>query len=274
MGISLSRKLFCTLGAGALLLAACGDDDDTADEGTGNGDDTSETTEAEDRGTLNVCSDMPYEPFEFEEGGDATGFDIELLREMADRMNMDLEVIDSEFEGIVLAPAAGTCDVVASALTINDEREEQADFTDPYFDSEQSLLVTKENEEKFATLEDLGGETIGVQTETTGATYANENKPDDATVKDFSAADEMFLALESGEVAALLQDLPVNGYRTTQNPDLVVVETYPTDEQYGFLVESGNTELLDDLNAQLEAVRDDGTYDEIYEEWFGEAPAS
>ena len=270
MGISLTRKLLCTLGAGALLLAACGDDDDdTADESTS--DETTEDTPAE-RGTLKVCSDMPYPPFEFEGDDGATGFDIELLRAMADGMNMDLEVIDSEFEGITLAPAAGTCDVVASALTINDEREEQADFTDPYFDSEQSLMVLKENEDTFATLDDLGGETIGVQTETTGATYANENKPGDATVKDFAAADEMFLALESGDVAALLQDLPVNGYQATQNPEMVVVETYPTDEQYGYLVEQGNTELLDDLNAQLEAIRDDGTYDEIYTEWFGQAP--
>ena len=269
MGMSLSKRLICTLGAGTLLFAACGGDDDDA---TGD-DDSTETTEAE-RGTLKVCSDMPYEPFEFEgDDGEATGFDIELLRAMADTMNQDLEVIDTDFEGIVLAPAAGTCDVVASALTIKPDREEQADFTEPYFDSEQSLLVLKENEDKFASLDDLAGETIGVQTETTGETYANENKPADATTKAFSAADEMFLALESGEVAALLQDLPVNGYRATQNPDLVVTERYPTDEQYGFLVESGNTELLDDLNAALEAVRADDTYTEIYTEWFGEAPA-
>lgn len=269
MGIALSKRLICTLSAGALLFAACGGDDD--DDAT---DATDDTTESSERGTLKVCSDMPYEPFEFVgEDDEATGFDIELLRAMADTTNNDLEVIDTDFEGIVLAPAAGTCDVVASALTINDEREEQADFTDPYFDSEQSLLVLKANEDKFGTLEDLGGETIGVQTETTGATYTDENKPADATTKEFSASDEMFLALESGDVAALLQDLPVNGYRATQNPDLVVTETYPTDEQYGFLVESGNTDLLDDLNAALEAVRADDTYTEIYTEWFGQAPA-
>lgn len=268
MGIALSKRLICTLGAGALLFAACGGDDDDA-----TGDDTTDTTGAE-RGTLKVCSDMPYEPFEFEgDDGEATGFDIELLRAMADGMNQDLEVIDTDFEGIVLAPAAGTCDVVASALTIKPDREEQADFTDPYFDSEQSLLVLKENEETFATLDDLAGETIGVQTETTGESYANENTPDGATIMSFSAADEMFLALESGAVTALLQDLPVNGYRATQNPDLVVTERFPTDEQYGFLVETGNTELLDDLNAQLEAVRADDTYAEIYTEWFGEAPS-
>jgi polar amino acid transport system substrate-binding protein len=271
MGIALAKRAFCTLGVvGLLATAACGDDDDSADKTSDKSDSTSE-----ERGTLKVCSDMPYEPFEFEpEGKEATGFDIELLRAMADGMNKDLEVVDTDFEGIVLAPAAGNCDMVASALTINDERAAQALFTDPYFDAEQSLLVLKENESKYGSLDKLDGQTIGVQTGTTGETYAKENKPDGAELKSFSQADEMFLALQSGDVAALLQDLPVNGYRATKNDEFVVVETYPTDEQYGFLAEKGNDELVDQLNDQLKKVKDDGTYDDIYKEWFGEAPSS
>lgn len=274
MRISRSRRLFCTLGAVTLLLAACGDDDDSSDDAT-SGDDSGAEPTPEERGTLTVCSDTPYEPFEFEgEDGEQTGFDIELLRAVADGMNQDIEVTDQDFEGIWLAPQAGTCDIVASAMTITPERAELALFSDPYFDAEQSLMVLTENEETFATLEDLGGETIGVQSGTTGETYANENKPEGAEVKGFPDSSAMFLALESGDVAALLQDLPVNGYRATQNDAFVVVETYPTDEQYGFAADLDNTELIDDVNEQLQALRDDGTYDEIYAEWFGEAPSS
>jgi polar amino acid transport system substrate-binding protein len=269
MGITRSMKLFCTLGAASLLLAACGDDDDAT---SGDGGSTETTVE---RSTLTVCSDTPYEPFEFEgDDGEQTGFDIELLRAIADGMNQDIEVTDQDFEGIWLAPQAGTCDIVASAMTITPERAELALFSDPYFDAEQSLLVTADNEETYATLEDLGGQTIGVQSGTTGETYANENKPAGAEVKGFPDSSAMFLALESGDVAALLQDLPVNGYRATQDDSFVVTETYPTDEQYGFAADKDNTELIDNVNEQLQALRDDGTYDEIYADWFGEAPSS
>jgi polar amino acid transport system substrate-binding protein len=275
MEISLSRRALGLFGAAVLVLgaAACGDDDDSGDEtGGSEGDAPAE----EERGTLAVCSDTPYEPFEFEDPdtGEQTGFDIEIIREVADRMGDDIEVTDQPFEGIWLAPQAGTCDIVASAMTINPERAENALFSDPYFDAEQSLLVLAEDEETFASLEDLAGETIGVQSGTTGESYANENKPDGATIRGFDDSSAMFLAIESGEVSALLQDLPVNGYRASQDDSLVVVETYPTDEQYGFAAALDNTELIDQVNEQLAAMRDDGTYDEIYEEWFGTAPAS
>lgn len=263
-------------GAAALVLgaAACGDDDDESSDETSGSD--SDAPADEERGTLTVCSDTPYEPFEFEDPdtGEQTGYDIEIIREVADRMGDDIEVIDQPFEGIWLAPQAGTCDIVASAMTINPERAENALFSDPYFDAEQSLLVLAENEEDFATLDDLAGENIGVQSGTTGETYANENKPDSATVQGFDDSAAMFLAIESGEVVALLQDLPVNGYRASQDDSLVVVETYPTDEQYGFGAALDNTELIDQVNEHLGEMRDDGTYDEIYEEWFGTAPAS
>jgi polar amino acid transport system substrate-binding protein len=269
MGFALSKRVLGTLGAVGLLLAACGDDDSSDETDSGS------DTEEEARGTLTVCSDTPYEPFEFEgEDGEQTGFDIELLREVADRLNKDVEVTDQDFEGIWLAPQAGTCDIVASAMTITPERAELALFSDPYFDAEQSLLVTADNEETYATLEDLGGQTIGVQAETTGEAYANDNKPDDATTKSFPDSSAMFLALESGDVAALLQDLPVNGYRATQDENFVVTETFPTDEQYGFAADKENTELIDDVNEQLTAMRDDGTYDDIFADWFGEAPGS
>ena len=268
MGSALTKRIACTLGAGILLFAACGDDDDSADEST--------DTSAEEREVIKVCSDTPYPPFEFEDEdtGEQTGFDIELLRAVADQADKDIEVIDTEFDGIVLAPQAGQCDMVASALTITDERKEQALFSDPYYDADQSLLVLAANEDTYATLDGLAGKTIGVQSTTTGETYANENKPADAEVKGFPDSSAMFLALESGDVAALLQDLPVNGYRATQDDSFVVTETYPTDEQYGFAADKDNTELIDNVNEQLQALRDDGTYDEIYADWFGEAPSS
>jgi polar amino acid transport system substrate-binding protein len=251
-----ARRVFGVAGSAVLaLVAACGGGDD--------GD------------TLAVCSDLPYPPFEFRnDEGEFTGFDLELMREIATRLDMELEVIDQPFEGIWLAPAAGDCDIVASAMTITDEREEQALFSEPYFDADQSLMVRAEDEERFATLDDLENATIGVQTDTTGEDYARENTPAGAEVSGFPDADALFLALESGEIDAILQDFPVNAYRAQQDEAVVVTETFPTGEQYGFATSQDNQDLIDDVNEQLDAMREDGTYARIVEEWFGQAPQS
>ncbi|MHB1138237.1 MAG: transporter substrate-binding domain-containing protein [Microthrixaceae bacterium] len=164
-------------------------------------------------GTLTVCSDMPYQPFEFEEDGETTGFDYDVVSAMGDLLGAEVEFVTTPFDSIIPALVAGNCDMIASAMTITPERAEQVSFTAPYFDADQSLLVLAENAEEFATLEDLADKTIGVQVETTGASYAKENLPEGATIKEFQTGDEMFPALIAGEIDAALQDLPVNAYR-------------------------------------------------------------
>lgn len=249
----------------ALVLAACGSDDSTGasdDQGPGG------LVEA---GTLTVCSDTPYEPFEFkdDEGRD-TGYDMDLLRAVAEPAGLDFVVIDLPFDGILGSLEAGDCDVVASAVTITDERAEQVDFTTSYFDADQSLLVKADTADEVTTLADLAGATIGVQSGTTGETYANDNDPG-AEIKSFEDSDGLFAALEAGDIQAILQDLPVNAYRATQDDSVVVVETFPTGEQYGFAVKKGNTSVLEFIDEGLATLRSDGTFDEIYGTYFATA---
>lgn len=116
-------------------------------------------------------------------------------------------------------------------------------------------------------LDALAGKKIGVQSGTTGAEYAQENKPEGAEIVEFPDADGLFGAIEAGQIDAILQDLPVNAYRAGQDSSVKVVETYPTDEQYGFAVEL-DSELADQLNTALADIKDDGTYDLIYEKYF------
>ncbi len=151
------------------------------------------------------------------------------------------------------------------------ERAEQVDFSDPYFDADQSLLVKADAADEYATLESLAGERIGVQSGTTGETYANEHKPEGATIVSFEDADGMFAAVASDDVVALLQDLPVNAYRATKDVTLQVTETLPTGEQYGYAVEKGNTAMLEFVNDGLATLREDGRFDEIYATYFGES---
>lgn len=258
---------YLAIGLAAALLfgaAGCGSSDSG---GAGGGGSSSSAG-----GTLTVCSDIPYAPMEFEGAGPRglkyTGFDIDLLDAMAETMGDKLKVLDSDFEGILGNLAAGTCDVVGSSLTINDERAKEVDFTKPYFDADQSLLVKADSE--AASLADLAGKTIGVQAGTTGETYANENKPAGAQVKSFPDTDGLFGALETGDIAGILQDLPVNAGRVADDSTVQVVETFPTKEQYGFAVEKGS-DLKAKLDTALQAVRDDGKYDELYAKYFPKA---
>lgn len=273
------RTVRAIAGLGAVVLAiglvaaACGGDDDTDSTTTAAALDQTGNLDLIEEQTLTVCSDIPYLPFEFEKEdapGEYTGFDVELVDSMAERLDLKTAWRVTVFDTILASLEAGDCDVVASAMTITDERKEQVAFTEPYFDSEQSLLVTKENETKYATLEDLAGQTIGVQSGTTGETYAQEHLPPGAELKSFDTGEEIFAPLAAGEVAAVLQDYPVNAYRALQDDQVVVTETFPTDEQYGFAVRQDNSELLEALNGALADVRGDGTYDEIYATWFGE----
>jgi polar amino acid transport system substrate-binding protein len=241
----------------ALIVAACGGDGD-ADLGLIRS------------GTLTVCTDAPYEPFEFQdESGNWTGFDMDLLRAIAEQMDLSLDVKVVPFDGIWLLPAAGECDIVGSAMTITEERQAAALFSDPYFDADQSLLVRAADAATYATLESLAGRRIAVQTGTTGEMYARENTPQGSTLVSFDEPAAMFLALDSGEVDAILQDLPVNGFRQTQDPSMVVTQTFPTGEQYGFAVDPQKTALMEKVNEALRALRSDGRYDSIFAKWFG-----
>jgi polar amino acid transport system substrate-binding protein len=243
-----------------LVLAACGGDDGASGD--------FDTVES---GVLTVCTDAPYPPFEFQaDDGTWTGFDLDLMNEISSALDLEMEVTVQPFDGIWLAPAAGTCDIVASAMTITEERAANALFSDGYFDADQSLLVREADMSTYPDLDSLAGATIAVQTGTTGEAYAEENAPEGATLQSFDEPAAMFLALESSQVDAILQDFPVNAERATQEPDkFELTATFPTGEQYGFATSQSNTDLMDAINSTLADLRSDGTYDEVFDTYFG-----
>jgi polar amino acid transport system substrate-binding protein len=253
-------------GAGLLLatsLSSCGSDSGSGSSDTG-GSGGVETLEA---GTLKVCSDIPYKPFDILDGATFTGFDGDLMTAIAKGLDLKLEVQDSGFDGLEsgLSLNSGQCDLVASAMTITDERAKKLDFSEGYYDSEQSLLVPAGSD--IATIDDLAGKRVGVQQATTGKTFTEENAPSDAEIVSFPSDAEMFNGIKAGQVDALLQDLPVN-LAHTEGGDFAIVEKYDTGEQYGFAVKKGNTGLRDAVDEQLSTLRKDGTYDKIYNTYF------
>jgi polar amino acid transport system substrate-binding protein len=269
----MTTRLLRTLAGSAALaltltMSACGSDDDgssSSGSGSGSGGDEA-SVQTINEGTLTVCSDIPYPPFDVMDGSTFTGFDGDLVNEIADGMGLELEVRDTGFDGLQsgLSLNSDQCDMVASAMTITDARAENLEFTEGYYDSEQSLLVPTDSD--VQSIEDLSGKKVGVQQGTTGKAYTEENAPD-AEIITFPSDAEMYSAIKGGSVDALLQDLPVN-LEHAGDGGFEVVEQYSTGEEYGFAVKKGNTELRDAINDQLSELRDSGRYDEIYNEYF------
>ena len=223
-------------------------------------------------GAITVCTDAPYEPFEFQDATtkEWTGFDMDLMKVIATNIGgLSLNVTVQPFDGIWLAPKAKTCDLVASAMTITADRSANALFSEPYFDADQSLLVRIADKATLVDLASLKGKTIAVQTGTTGETYAKENAKD-STLKSFDEPAAMFLALEGKQVDAILQDLPVNGARQVKEPTkFALTATFATGEQYGFALAQDNTTLASAINSGLKAAKDSGEYDTIFAKYFG-----
>lgn len=278
-----AMRLMAALAAVSLLAAACGDDDtdepeeDVTEEAA---DDAADDTDAIDasgldlvaEGTLTVCSDIPYAPFEFEDPDAPTGysgFDIELMEAIAEVLDLDLAVVATGFEGLTsgASMAAGQCDIAASAMTITEERAENVDFADAYYEAKQSLLVPVDA--GIEGIDDLvEGLSVGVQSGTTGELYAEENVPG-AELIAFESSGDLFVALEAGRIDAILQDLPVNAEQARADDAITVVAEFDTEEDYGFAMEKDREDgLVDAINAALAQVRADSTYDTLYDKYF------
>lgn len=220
-------------------------------------------------GTLTVCSEVPYSPFEYEENGTYTGFDVDVMQAIADQLGLKMEFVATGFDAITsgAAMAAGECDIAASAITITPEREQNINFSDPYYNAAQSLLVKKDS--GITSLEEFAGKNLGVQSNTTGEAYAKANAPGTANIISYDAGGDLFVALEAGNIEGILQDLPVNVDRAKTDSTVEVVQTYDTDENYGFATqETGKEELLKQVNEALQTIKDNGTYDTIYAKYF------
>jgi polar amino acid transport system substrate-binding protein len=253
-----------------LALAACGEDDEPAAGGGG------PDVDLVNEGALTTCTHLPYEPFQFEQGGEIVGFDVELVDLVAKKLGVEQEIVDTPFEGIQSGEDlnARKCDIAAAAMTITEERAAKIDFSEPYFDANQALLVEKGSGIK--SFDDLEGETLGVQSGTTGKLYAEEHAaPAGVELKDYEDLALELTSVKNGQIPAAINDIPVLLDYVKKNPELEVAAQFETGEQYGFGMKKGTSaELRTVVNDVLAQAERDGTYDRLYEKWFGTKPES
>ncbi|MET0557401.1 MAG: basic amino acid ABC transporter substrate-binding protein [Solirubrobacterales bacterium] len=234
-----------------------------AASGCGSSDDNS--TGGGDGGTLTVGSDIPYPPFEQGKPGNYTGFDVELMEAIGEKLGRSVEFQDTSFETIFRDVAQGKFEAVISAATITPEREKAVAFSDPYYLSEQAVLVKEGS--SITGLSDLSGKTIGAQQGTTGLELAKE-KSGAGEIRPYPEGPDAVNALKAGTVEAVIIDAPVAQNAVEKSGGVEIAEKVPTDEEYGIALAKDNTSLLDEINQGLKEVIDDGTYTTIYKKWF------
>ncbi|HKO38272.1 MAG TPA: basic amino acid ABC transporter substrate-binding protein [Solirubrobacterales bacterium] len=245
------------LALASLVVAGCGDSDDETTASGGGGGGGGEA--------LTVGSDIPYPPFEQGKPGEYTGFDIELMEAIGEKIGRKAEFQDTSFETIFRDVAQGKFNAVISAATITEEREKAVDFSNPYYLSEQAVLVKEGSDVKQ--ISDLEGQTVAAQQGTTGLELAKEELGD-SEIRPFPEGPDAVNALKAGTVEGVIIDAPVAQNAVEKSGGVEIAEKIPTEEEYGIAVAQGDTELLDEINKGLEEVMDDGTYKKIYEKWF------
>lgn len=269
-----------TAAALALSLAACGStassaasseavSSDAASSETASSEAASETETAElstvEPGKLIMSTNAAFPPYEMTtDSGEFEGIDIETAQAIADKLGLELQIDDMDFDAALLAVQQGKSDMVMAGVTVTDERQNVMDFTDSYATGIQSIIVKEDSD--IASVDDLAGKKIGTQRGTTGYLYCSDDFGDENVV----AYDDGLTAvqmLNNGQVDCVVIDNAPAKEFVAANPGLKLLDTAYVEEDYAIGVGKGNTELKDAINTALEELKADDTLQAIVDKY-------
>jgi polar amino acid transport system substrate-binding protein len=221
--------------------------------------------------TLQVGANIGNVPWEFQDDtGAFTGFEVDLIDAVAEKLGDDVEIVNIPFNGLFSAVQSGRIDVAMSSITITDKRLESVTFAQPYYDSDQSLTVTANGP---ASLDEMSGKVIGVDTGSTGDMWATEHSAEYgfADIKRYEGLSPAMLDLTAGRIDGYISDIPALLYYVKDKPSLKVVQRIETGEKYSFMF-AKDAPLAGEVNEVLTALKQDGTIASLHEKWFGVMP--
>ena len=260
--------------AGSLLLSGCGGNTDTQQNEDSNTDAAAtDSTDTADGGVLRMGTNATFPPYEFtDENGEVAGIDAEIAAAVAEKLGMELDITDMAFESLIPALQAGTIDIVLAGMTVDPERADQVNFTDSYATGVQVVIVPENSDiapveqEDGSLAVDLTGKTIGVQTGTTGDLYCTDDYGQE-NVKQFDNGPLAVAALVNGQIDCVVIDQePAKNY-VAANEGLKILDTAYANEDYAAAISKDNTELLEQVNAAMQELKDDGTLQSIIDKY-------
>lgn len=216
---------------------------------------------AKEDNVLTMGTNAAFPPYEFvDDDGNIVGIDAEIAAAIAEKLDMELEIKDMEFDSLITACAGGSVDVVLAGMTVTDERKESVNFSDSYATGIQVIIVKEGSD--IASADDLEGKTIGVQSGTTGDIYCTDDYGQE-NVKQYNNGALAVAALQNDQVDCVIIDNEPAKNFVAANEGLKILDTEYVTEDYAIAVAKENTELLDSINAAMAELKADGTINKI-----------
>ncbi len=212
---------------------------------------------------LTMATNAEFPPFEYIEGEEIVGADIDIAKAIAEKLGLELEITNIDFDAALTGAATGKYDMAVAGITANEERRKNMNFSDDYYKASQAIIVTADSEIKVAA--DLEGKTISCQEGTTGEQYLLDNGYE---IQSYKTGAEAISALTSGKVQAVVIDNAVaKALSEKQEGKTVVLEEALTEEKYAIALKLGNDELTEQINKALSELKSEGKIAEIFEKY-------
>ena len=216
-------------------------------------------------GKLTMSTNAAFPPYEMTtDSGEFEGIDIDVAAAIAEKLGLELQVDDMDFDAALLAAQNGKSDMVMAGVTVTDERLKVMDFSDTYAEGIQSIIVKEDS--TIASPDDLAGKAIGTQRGTTGYIYCTDDFGEDNVIA-YDDGLTAVQALNNGQVDAVVIDNAPAKEFVEANPGLKILDTAYAQEDYAIGVAKGNTELLNAINGALEELEADGTLQAIVDKY-------
>lgn len=269
------KKIFALLCAACMLtasLSACSQASSESSTASNTASDTNKDDSTQEtasvttvtEGKLTMATNATFPPYEYYDGNNIVGIDAEIAEKIAEKLGLELEIQDMEFNSIITSVNQGKADMGMAGMTVSEDRLKNVDFSDSYAKGVQVVIVKEDSDIK--SIDDLTGKKIGVQLNTTGDIYATDDFGKD-NVQQFNKATDTVLALTQGKVDAVIIDKAPAEVFVQQNEGLTLLDSSYADEDYAICFKKGNTELQKAVNDALNELIEDGTVQAIIDKY-------
>ena len=217
-----------------------------------------------DDNQLIMATNANFPPYEYHEGGEIVGIDVEIAQAIAEKLDKELKIEDMEFGAIIDAVASGKADMGVAGMTVREDRLENANFSDPYTTATQVIIVQEGSD--ITEADHLADKSVGVQENTTGDSVVSDDYPD-ADVQRYKNGADAVLALVQGKVDAVVIDNEPAKVFVSQNEGLAILESPYAVEEYAIAIAKDNDELLEQVNTVIGELKEDGTLQQIIDKY-------